>query len=236
MEKIMEAILQFTVECPYWCSFKRQGVNFAETYPLPPHTTLYGMVANALGMEQDDYSLQSELKFSVSLLESLDVIESRVVEDYSRIMKISRSDAKSEFEKNSVYSHTNIIRQRILSPKYEIYLKGNHDRIKHIKTKIENPERPLYLGESDDVVILTSIELLLENSDYQITETQQIDSIAEGVFIGGRIIQIPYQFVKHRDFALKQKIFTCGVKLSSSKPVHAYRIISNSKFIVFPND
>ena len=64
MDKVLSALLTI----PYWCSFRKSHtINVHMTYPVPPITTIYGLIANALGLEQDDYSLMDEMSIGLSI-------------------------------------------------------------------------------------------------------------------------------------------------------------------------
>ena len=76
-------VLYAQLEIPFWCSFRvPYGVNMHFTYPVPPLTTLAGLVAAALGYPADFLEPLAGLVFGVGLER-----EGRLIETYTRIIK-----------------------------------------------------------------------------------------------------------------------------------------------------
>ena len=58
--------LSFELETPYLVNFRKPFSTITLlSYSFPPYTTIRGLLANSLGLERDDYSLQD--KFEISL-------------------------------------------------------------------------------------------------------------------------------------------------------------------------
>lgn len=293
----MEDILYFDIHMPFWTSFKVGGtVNYQPTYSIPPFTTLYGLIANALGLEQDDYSLRDYLKFSLKTL-----YEGELVEDYTNVAKpepsgkdVIRLDKMREdrgyrllFDKSrrwmtgdeileigksadkldenikkavgmgwisreevyglvkqledsgrrSLYTthikpmaKTQVIRQRIIKPSYRVYLKikkikveldGNKkDLGTWIKKSLQNPKRPLYLGQSDDMIVIEQISDLKDIGEVDRKFVNEIDSIIPMAIEKHEIILLPISFeYKESKYQKKHGTFTHkygGIKLEEN--------------------
>ncbi|SFX78559.1 CRISPR-associated protein Cas5, N-terminal domain-containing protein [Thermoactinomyces sp. DSM 45891] len=124
---------------PSWCSFRiPHAVNVHSTFPAPPPTTLYGLIANALGLFPDDYSLQDQLELNVGILDF-----GETVETLSRWQKWNVS--KDQW-------YTLLIKQKIIQPAYRLYIRGEDELLNEVEAALNQPARILYLGESDDMI------------------------------------------------------------------------------------
>jgi len=156
----MEGILKATLEVPYWCSFRvPTAVNVHPTYPVPPITTIYGLLACAMGWPADDYTYLSEMEIGLILVQ-----KGERIEGYNKIIKWDRRDREMR---------TLLMRHKLIQPIYQFFVKGEETLLKDLYHALKNPCFPLYLGESDDVVEVKDIELfpLVE------IETGEVDSI-----------------------------------------------------------
>ena len=55
--------LKFGLEGLYFTSFRKPtSTSLIMSYTVPPYTTIRGLIANALGIERDNYLLQDEIK------------------------------------------------------------------------------------------------------------------------------------------------------------------------------
>ena len=96
----------------------------------------------------------------------------------------------------------------LVEPKYRIYLVGEEDLVSKIFEKLENPERPLYLGQSDDLVDVNNIQIV----NVEKTQSNKIWSIVEGVYNGCEIVKLPYRFINNgKD--IEMKVFSVPEKL-----------------------
>ena len=61
--------LSFELETPYLVNFRKPFSTITIlSYSFPPYTTIRGLLANSLGLERDDYSLQDRFKVSLKPL------------------------------------------------------------------------------------------------------------------------------------------------------------------------
>ncbi|MBA4493252.1 CRISPR-associated protein Cas5 [Paenactinomyces guangxiensis] len=142
----MDRVLSADCFVPGWCSFRiPHSINVHLTYPAPPPMTIYGLIANSLGMPQDDYSLRSKLKIGVRILK-----QGETVETYTQWMKWNPA-------KDSMTML--VTRQKMIQPHYRFYISSDKESLTAIQQALGNPARILYLGESDDMVEIKNIRL-----------------------------------------------------------------------------
>lgn len=100
------------------------------------------------------------------------------------------SSPKDIYNINKIWLSTQINRQRYIEPKFSVFLLSDDDKeysLKNIKSALINPKRPLYLGESDDVVDIMNVSLV----DIQNNSSSCISSIIPGLYPNSELIKIP---------------------------------------------
>lgn len=98
----------------------------------------------------------------------------------------------SGYNLNKKWINTQINRQRLVGPKYTIYINSSENSeysLENIYNHLKNPKRPLYLGESDDVVNVNNLEIKEINDD--LIMSSKIDSIIPGVYTNSQLVKIP---------------------------------------------
>ena len=224
----MESILRVLLEVPFWCSFRDPtGINAHTTFRLPPLTTVYGLVANALDLPQDDYSLRPHLRFAVAVERPGELVES-----YSKIMKVREAKTPEEAAKpGNIYISTSVIKQKLIGPAFWIYILANGVELQSLRKALFEPARPLYLGESDDVVDLMEIEIVNSVS----VMTDRFDCAIPGVKepqegeTPASIINLPVHFTRRgkSDWGLHRRLYTYqadGKPLVLKQPETAYPV------------
>lgn len=191
----MEYVLRVLLDMPFWCSFRDPtGINVHSTFRLPPLTTLYGLVANSLGMAQDDYSLRPALRFGIAIERS-----GELVETYSKIMKVREAKTPEEAARpGNLFISTAVIKQKLIRPSFWMYLQADQERLRQVQAALEDPARPLYLGESDDMVDVIAPVLL--SAEY--VQTNRFDCAVPGIYplqageTSASIASLPYHFLR----------------------------------------
>lgn len=134
---------------------------YAQTYPLPPKSTIVGMLQNATNRYYD----QEFWKIKISVHGGFESI----FWNYQQLIKgeielVKTTDGISLWNQKRPLYNQGITSQR--SPVYQqelfnghlfVFLKGESDLIKEIETALKNPKRILYLGRSEDVVFIRNI-------------------------------------------------------------------------------
>lgn len=184
--------LVFEIEGLYFVCFRKPTTTSTIlTYPLPPFTTIRGFLANALGWEQDSYyrelhgdarNLLYNLRIGIEVLAPIEISA-----ELAKVLKLIPRLSGYQRSFPSAPMH----REFLIQPSYRIYLAGPDSEIEEIAGALNSPERPLYLGQSDDMVSHTKPRMV----DAEETKSAELDSIAEGVHEGCDVLRLPYRFI-----------------------------------------
>lgn len=187
--------LVFDVEGIYFSYFRQPTTtSLILSFPIPPFTTIRGFLENALGYKRDSFALQNE-----NLLIGIRPIgKIQKVTELAKILKMISRESKPCFKRT--FPSAPMFRTFLVNPEYRIYLAGEDKLIKKIAEKLENPSRPLYLGQSDDFVDVKNVKIL----EVEKTKSKEIHSVVEGVRENCEIIKVPYRFInKGKDVEMK---------------------------------
>lgn len=236
--------IEVELDCPYFANFRKPiSTGTITTYLVPPFTTIRGLLSNALGLERDDYSLQEwELKIGIEIRKS-----GSKNKELSKILKlvsrerafkcnncgqiIRRSSKKrkclecgAQLEEIPNYKRTfpsaPIHREFLIQPSYTIYLISGQDEIEKLRRALENPARPLYFGNSENLVDVS----VSEPKEVEKVESKKVNTIAEGVHPDSLVEKLPYKFQKKgRRFQLEYKTVSIpkgrGLELTEKEKV-----------------
>lgn len=131
---------------------------YAQTYPLPPKSTIIGMFQNATDKYYDDRFWN--LKVSVH-----GGFES-VFWNYQQLIKGDVTLAKYRgkvtlwnqnlplYSRGIKSQRTPVYQQELFNGHLFIFIRGEADLIELIKLSLENPKKVLYLGRSEDVAFI----------------------------------------------------------------------------------
>ena len=216
-EDVMEKILTFGAICPFWASFRQpQAVNVHVTYPIPPPSTLYGMLNAARGKPQDWNADRDNWQISL-------IVESKRkhIETFSKIFKLARGDSGEEGR----FSRTILMRQKLMKVHYTIYLKTDESLLVEAQQALYTPHWPLYLGESDDVVDIINPRIV----QCEPIEVQKIHSIIPGFVEGCELVNVPTRFTEasRSQWQMHRQIYSIppeGESVALSEPRLAYPI------------
>lgn len=203
-----QQVTSFCLEGLYFVCFRQPtSTSTVLTYPVPPFTALRGLVANCLGRGRrtvggnvliDDGDLRSEVKIGIELLR-----RGSKNRELAKLLKFMPKDLKPAERKQleAQYGHSNfyerdfpsspIFKEFLVRPAFRIYLVGSVEVIREVHTKLSDPERPLYLGQSDDLADI-----------YDVTPPQQAEEVEadlchtlfEGIGEGCELLKLPYAF------------------------------------------
>lgn len=169
-------------EVPYFATFRKPAsTSLILTFPVPPFTTIRGMIANALGLPQHDHSLQDQIKLSLRVLYAGD----KNVE-MAKILKLKEAPRPP----NTNYPSSPMFKEYLVNPHYEFFVAGEDHIIQQIHAALLAPRRPLYLGQSDDLVVHSTSEML----EVEEREVSEFDSAVEGIHDGCMVEKLPYAF------------------------------------------
>ncbi|WP_305513803.1 hypothetical protein [Methanobrevibacter sp. V14] len=95
------------------------------------------------------------------------------------------------FNYNKQWLNTQINKQRLINPYFSIYLISEdisgEFSLNNIKNSLINPKRPLYLGESDDIVNIINISIVEINEN----NSSKVISIVPGIYQCSDLIKLP---------------------------------------------
>ena len=123
------------------------------------------------------------------------------------------------FNINKIWLSTQINRQRLINPIFSIYITSDDDgefSLENIKNSLNNPKRPLYLGESDDVVNILNLSIV--NIDESVSSN--ISSILPNLYSNSQLVKIPYNLKFNNN---EDNFLLCSIPNSKlDKPVDCF--------------
>lgn len=136
---------------------------YAQSYPLPPKSTIIGMLQNATGkyyrlgrefwdlevsvhggFESVFWNYQSLIKGNISLVR------------YGNNITLWNQEAPL-YGKGRTSQRTPVYQQELFNGYLYIFLRGEEDKIDEVKEFLLNPQKILYLGRSEDVIFIKNI-------------------------------------------------------------------------------
>lgn len=210
--------LRFNIETPYLVNFR---IPFSTitilSYSFPPYTTVRGLLANALGLERDDYSLQELYEISLKPLNmperSQDIVlmkklksnlfprERKLLKKINESGRIASDLNKEELETLNGLKYVRstsapFVKEFITQIECVIYALGDIKDLTNLKYALENPARPLYIGASDDFVIIDNIEIVdaIEDKSNSIDSIMRINDNIQPIDKKRIVGRIPYKF------------------------------------------
>ena len=247
--------LSFELETPYLVNFRKPFSTITLlSYSFPPYTTIRGLLANSLGLERDDYSLQDKFEISLKPLNEPGKSQNMVlmkklksnlnknekdinkkVENNNGDSSILGDEERIIFErlKHIRSSSAPFIKEYITPMLCKIFVLGGENDMDELRQALEDPARPLYIGASDDFVIIRNMKIFNAKE----TKSDKIDSIirlndkVEPLDKRRIIGRVPYKFaainIKKRDYCREDAVVAApkpGAKLEMNEPVICYEI------------
>jgi len=136
---------------------------YAQTYPLPPKSTLIGMLQNAC---EDLYGNECGIENWWNLKVSVHGGFESVFWNYQSLIKGDvelKNDGKLWNQKLPLYGkgvksqRTPVNQQELFNGHIHIFIKGEGNFIEKIKESLEHPSKVLSLGRSEDVVFIKNV-------------------------------------------------------------------------------
>ena len=172
---------------------------YAQTYPLPPKTTIIGMLQNAMNdwygssnpeawerikvsihgkFESVFWNYQNLIKGEISLSKDGVLInqhDDNVTRDVKAWLPL--------YGKGLVSRRAPIFQQELFNGHLYLFLKGDGNFLEKVKDSLENPQKVFYLGRSEDVVFIRDIRIF--------------DSVEEDEIIGDVTLFFPTYLKKY---------------------------------------
>ncbi len=143
---------------------------YAQSYPLPPKSTIVGMLQNAVGdWYGHEYGLKKwwdNLKISVhGGFESFFWNYQQLINDYPYLVKFNNrvslwNQGKPLYNEGVKSQRTPVYQQELFNGHLFIFLKGDADLLQNIKESLEKPKKILCLGRSEDIVFIRDVRFV----------------------------------------------------------------------------
>jgi len=156
-------------EMPYFACFRKPtSTSLMLTYPVPPFTTIVGMIANALGVSRPVYfegiaKLQELLWLNLRPI----TIPQRPSRELAKILKLVGEER--EQRQPPSFPSSPMHKYFLVRPAFCLFVASeDNEAISEIADALRQPQRPLYLGQSDDMVVVEIVwqgEVLPAESD-----------------------------------------------------------------------
>lgn len=206
------------METPYLANFRNPFSTITIlSYSFPPYTTVRGLLANALGLERDDYSLQEKYEISLKPLNMPERTQDIVLmKKLKSNLSSKEGDLLEKLEKSGgdtsilnddelkAFSGLKYIRSTsapfvkefITQIECVIYVLGDTKDLTDLRFALEDPARPLYIGASDDFVVINNIEIVdaMEDNTNSIDSIMRINTDIEPIDKKRVVGRIPYKF------------------------------------------
>ena len=148
---------------------------YTQTYPLPPKSTIIGMLQNAVG---DWYGVRYEIeKWWEELKISIHGGFESIFWNYQQLIKgelafseegmwINNPDTKKKNNWFPLYSEgltaqrTPVHQQELFNGHLYIFIRGDKNLLEEIKKNLQDLKKILYLGRSEDIVFIRKVEFI----------------------------------------------------------------------------
>lgn len=192
--------LTVDLESPYFACFRHvAATSVVLTYPVPPFTTLIGMLLNALGVHYSAYEterdrLQRALRLNLRPLQP----PGRPQRELAKLLKLVGEGRKEEGKRPVDFPSSPVRKSFLVRPSYRVYLaSASRDLIETLWEALQHPARPLYLGGSDDMVVVTPQWI----GELAWAESREAWGLLPGSYEGCELIRLPIAFRAGRDLA-----------------------------------
>lgn len=131
-----------------------QKTDLNEQYDNVSDYSLYnlrGLIANAMGLQRNDFVLQDKMIVGIVPLSS-----SQIFTELAKILKLKEGEKR---DRPQIYPSSPMYKELLVNVSMKIYLGiEDGDYFNLIVNALSNPARPLYIGQSDDMVVISDIK------------------------------------------------------------------------------
>ncbi|MEM4308564.1 MAG: type I-B CRISPR-associated protein Cas5b [Thermoplasmata archaeon] len=150
---------------------------YAQTYPLPPKSTIIGMLQNAL---DDWYGCSHGIEAWWNLKVSIHGGFESTFWNYQSLIKgdieLKRTNGRYVLfnQGRPIYGEgiksqrSPVYQQELFNGHLYIFIKGEEQLIREIKVALKKPKKILYLGRSEDVIFLKNIKEITHYREEQL--------------------------------------------------------------------
>lgn len=176
--------LVFDLECPYFACFRHPtSTSVILTYPIPPFTTIRGLLSCALGLVRNDFVLQDTTEIGIQPVEI-----QRSSRELAKILKLTTE--RDGGVRPGSFPSSPMYRYFLVRPTFRVFIRGDDETIQDLHRALEAPSRPLYIGQSDDLVVVSNLEQL-----YPVPKkAKTVHSVLGGVHPSCELLKLPLKF------------------------------------------
>ena len=136
---------------------------YAQSYPLPPKSTIVGMLQNATNdWYGNKFGIDKWWNLKVSVhggFESVFWNYQQLIKGNTELVKIGSKIAlwnqkKPLYNEGPKSQRTPVYQQELFNGHLFIFIKGNEKLLEEIRNALEKPPKILYLGRSEDIVFI----------------------------------------------------------------------------------
>jgi len=178
------------LEVPYFACFRKPlTTSSLLTFPIPPPSTVFGLILNALGVNRKSYlkeieELQRALRINICPIVQLE----RPTRELAKMLKLIGREVE---RRPGLFPSSPIFKDLLVRPSYEVFLTSKDYRlVREVTDVLQSPTRPLYLGQSDDMVV---VEVLWEGK-VRSGHVRELWGLVMGVHEGCEVLRIPFGF------------------------------------------
>lgn len=187
--------ISFVLDVPYFACFRKPvSTNLLQTYKIVPFTTVRGLIANALGYTRENLLLQDELKLGIQPIKI-----DRPTTEMCKILKLKgKNEFKSVNDRTMLWDFPSspMFKDFLIQPRYQIYATSEEkELVTEIADALQSPKRPLYLGQSDDMVVVDLIRIY----ELRTGKSDSFWTLIEGIHPECSLIKLPYKFESGRN-------------------------------------
>jgi CRISPR-associated Cas5-like protein len=158
-----------TLDVPSDCAFTKHGTfNDRGTYPVPPLTTIRGLLYAALGRPSvllqgsargrrwEREELDTELAFRETFAEETHIgiaVDEPGKTDRNLAVRMKNAEPKNPYQ----YHSAPVTEETLFGPTYTVVIATAEKRLDTVVGALKDPERLLYLGRSDDLVDIRNV-------------------------------------------------------------------------------
>mgnify|MGYP000107575811 CR=1 FL=1 len=178
---------------PYFACFRQpKSTSLLLTNPVPPFTTIIGMLGNAKGIHWLEYQSFYEEAEKLLLMNIRPLELDKSQREVAKLLKLKVGEERGAGRITS-FPSSPMYRYFLVQPSYLLYIASEkEDYLRDLLSSLRDPFRPLYLGQSDDMVI---VDVLWEG-EVKKGEGREIWGLVYGIYEGCEYIAFPLTYVE----------------------------------------
>ncbi|MBC7330032.1 CRISPR-associated protein Cas5 [bacterium] len=198
---------------PYFACFRHpKSTSLVLTHPIPPFTTIIGMLGNAKGIYLTEYPQFAEEAEKLLLMNIRPLELDKCQRELAKLLKLKKEERRAG--RITSFPSSPMYRYFLVRPSYMLYIASEkEDFLRDLLSSLRNPFRPLYLGQSDDMVI---VDVVWEG-EVKKGEGREVWGLIFGIYEGCEYIAYPLTYVEKEKppiFSLPQRFpFTLNFPL-----------------------